>query len=703
MYALILPDTLIFCFLNYVFRLRAGIVVFFVLALFAACDHAEKRNIDDTPAFKSFIEHADQEVMMGRWKQALAEVDSYFHSNAYRSMRDTYNYYRFCYEVYVNQYRDYDRALLYTDSMEHVLRPYKQVPGLASQYALVHYWKGDAFFFKGRYKEAYQEYFKGRELGRQMLDECMLSDYSYRLGRILYKQQRYYESQLYFKEANYRMRNCAADDFMHNYRTQEVYGNIGLCFYHLGMQDSALYYFNESLRYQKERLSRETPKKDYLVQAAKGVVLGNMASAYEAKGDYAKAEELYKESIYLTLFLKREPGDGLLTNLKLADLYYKKGAVKQMYATLQQEKQLLDTMPNLRAIQNWNLLMSKYYAPTDPSLAYEFLFRHDQIRDSLLELDRALQESDVNEHLKNIERQQQILSLEQDSHTRKFYLSVAIAICILCVIAVFFVIYYLRRVRRYVRLLNLMNERVGDQKKQLTEAMERLTLSNQDKDKILRAVAHDLRSPIAAIYALADLSLSDDSLTEEQKENLELIKTASNNSLTLSKEILDSAILMQQNEMKLQPVPIAPFLTNIIELLRFRASEKGQSIQLSLPQTPVTVQLDAEKFTRVINNVVTNAIKFSDRGAAIIVRAEKVVDEVVLSIQDTGLGIPERSKGKIFDMFTEAKREGTGGEKPFGLGLSISKQIVLAHKGKIWFDSKEGAGTTFFISIPLAH
>ncbi len=113
------------------------------------------------------------------------------------------------------------------------------------------------------------------------------------------------------------------------------------------------------------------------------------------------------------------------------------------------------------------------------------------------------------------------------------------------------------------------------------------------------------------------------------------------------------------------------------------------------------VSIDNEKMWRVISNLIANVIKFSPHGAVIEVRLTEKPGYAVVEVEDHGLGIPEEVKDKVFDMFTEARRTGTAGEKSFGMGLAISKQIVQAHGGKIWFESKPGKGTTFFVELPL--
>jgi signal transduction histidine kinase len=98
--------------------------------------------------------------------------------------------------------------------------------------------------------------------------------------------------------------------------------------------------------------------------------------------------------------------------------------------------------------------------------------------------------------------------------------------------------------------------------------------------------------------------------------------------------------------------------------------------------------------------LISNAIKFSPAGAPIIIKAEEFEKEVQISVKDNGIGIPDKLKNQVFNMFTDAKRPGTEGEKSFGLGLSICQQIVEKHNGRIWFQSDTEHGTTFYFSLP---
>jgi len=249
-------------------------------------------------------------------------------------------------------------------------------------------------------------------------------------------------------------------------------------------------------------------------------------------------------------------------------------------------------------------------------------------------------------------------------------------------------------------MLGKANKRINNQKIALKTTLIKLEKSNQQKDKILRVVAHDLRSPIAAINALTDLCLMEESLTDSQKEYINLIKAASEQALTLSNEILDSTAIINETSLRKEETSVGAVVAQQVELLRFKAEEKEQKIEVSLPTETIMAHIDKEKFSRVVNNLVANALKFSPKNSVIRIGLTRQNQNFLLTVQDSGIGIPDELKDKVFDMFTTAKRVGTEGEKPFGLGLSISKQIVQAHKGSIWFDSEENKGTIFYVSIP---
>ncbi len=249
-----------------------------------------------------------------------------------------------------------------------------------------------------------------------------------------------------------------------------------------------------------------------------------------------------------------------------------------------------------------------------------------------------------------------------------------------------------------LKILANLNTTINEQNKTLENALTELKLNSQEKDRILRAVAHDLRNPIGGIASLTSI-MADDSYDEEQKEMISLIRETSKNSLELINEILEAANNGPEKTNK-ELTEINGLINHSVELLRFKALEKQQQINLEPLQQPEELYISSEKIWRVINNLITNALKFSPAGSVVFVKITDMGGEVEIAVKDNGIGIPDKFKNTVFNMFTDAKRPGTAGEKSFGLGLSISRQIVENHKTKIWFDSLENIGTTFYVRLP---
>lgn len=247
------------------------------------------------------------------------------------------------------------------------------------------------------------------------------------------------------------------------------------------------------------------------------------------------------------------------------------------------------------------------------------------------------------------------------------------------------------------RLLDL-NKKIREQNSNMQKALNALEQSQAANTRMMQIVAHDLRNPIGAMFSIASLMLSEAGRSDEDKECLEMIKTSGNVSLDLVNDLL--LVHTKTDELKKEPVDIGEMLQYCVDLLHHKAELKEQQIYLQV-NAVISILANREKLWRVVSNLIANAIKFSPKGASIDVVLQKEVDHVCIAIKDKGIGIPEEIAPKIFDMFTDAKRTGTTGEQSFGLGLAISKQIVEAHGGKLWFESKPGNGTVFYVELPI--
>ena len=220
---------------------------------------------------------------------------------------------------------------------------------------------------------------------------------------------------------------------------------------------------------------------------------------------------------------------------------------------------------------------------------------------------------------------------------------------------------------------------------------------NITKDNILVNVAHDMRNPITAILGLSNLLMSS---SQENDQYIDLITRSCNNVLSIINDILDATELDNDNfKLNLANIELNSFISDVIIDENHNAANKNITIHLDTNKEEIFVRIHHDKFKRVISNLISNAVKFSYNGTKINITTQYLNKRVLIKFKDHGIGIPPKLQEIIFDKFTKAGRFGTAGEKSFGLGLSIVKQIVKLHDGSVWLESEENKGTTVFIEL----
>ena len=230
---------------------------------------------------------------------------------------------------------------------------------------------------------------------------------------------------------------------------------------------------------------------------------------------------------------------------------------------------------------------------------------------------------------------------------------------------------------------------------------------NEAKNRFLGMAAHDLRNPIGVVQSFSSLMregvLGD--VTEQQKKVLQQIAQSCAGMLHLINDLLDvSAIESGQLVLEKKTVPFARFLTQLVDLDRMLAGGKGIGLQLEIEGELPNVSFDDKRMQQVVDNLISNAVKFSQPGTTVLVHAR--VDgghprTVRVDVSDQGPGIPSDEVGRLFQDFSRTSVRPTGGEKSTGLGLSIVRRIVTAHGGTVSVESEVGKGSTFTFSIPF--
>lgn len=235
--------------------------------------------------------------------------------------------------------------------------------------------------------------------------------------------------------------------------------------------------------------------------------------------------------------------------------------------------------------------------------------------------------------------------------------------------------------------------------KQLELAYEKLKASKQVKDRILQTVTHDLRTPVGGISAVSKILIDSGHELDpvQQKKYLEMIYDTSRQSLNMINELLQQNT--SERERAITGNDVVKVINRVVQLMQHKADEKEQLLRINLPHFPLIAIFDNEQIARVLQNLAGNAIKFTRHHGRIEVTAYMLDDEVWVEVTDNGIGIPSQALDTLFEVSSRAKRPGTDGEKSFGIGLSVCRQIIEEHGGRLLVKSEEGKGSVFSFSL----
>ncbi len=234
------------------------------------------------------------------------------------------------------------------------------------------------------------------------------------------------------------------------------------------------------------------------------------------------------------------------------------------------------------------------------------------------------------------------------------------------------------------------------------ESLDTMEALSSKKNAVLNILSHDLAGPLGSIsnysYLLSQKADPGDPLAIRMISSIESIAKRCIRLIQefVKLEFIESSgadlVKSRYNLVDRVSVFMEDYLKHEVELKK--------NIRYTFDHPAIYAEIDEYKFMQVINNLISNALKFTPDDGAIEVHLSQKNDMVYIRVRDTGIGIPEEYHETLFDKFSKARRAGLKGETSVGLGMSIIKTIVEWHKGKIWFESKVGAGTTFFIEIP---
>ncbi len=233
------------------------------------------------------------------------------------------------------------------------------------------------------------------------------------------------------------------------------------------------------------------------------------------------------------------------------------------------------------------------------------------------------------------------------------------------------------------------------------QAERDLRALNDVKNRFLGMAAHDLRNPLSALRGMAELLVETDLDAEQRQELLREMHRAANDMLRLVNDLLDVAVIESGKlDLRLVPTNLSALVAARVALVKPLAGRKQMDVLVD-DQGDVQCSLDADRCAQVIDNLLTNAIKFAKPGTPVRVAVRSMSDAVEFEVSDRGPGIAPQDRPKLFGTFTKLSARPTAGEQSSGLGLAIVKKMVDAHSGTITVDDAPGGGARFTVRFPL--
>jgi signal transduction histidine kinase len=269
------------------------------------------------------------------------------------------------------------------------------------------------------------------------------------------------------------------------------------------------------------------------------------------------------------------------------------------------------------------------------------------------------------------------------------------------ILALVKVIKEVRRNENYTKQVPVEGtDEIGILSLEFNNLMDQIIQSNQKKDEFIGIASHELKTPLTSAKGFLELLNS----IEQDQQNKLFIQKALNSINKLQSLIYDlldvSKIQAGQLQLDTKEVDIDKLIDECVQEVQISTSTHIIIREDSLTSTIVFA--DKNRIEQVLINLLSNAIKYSPKGERIFVYTSRTPSKITVSVQDFGVGLPMSDHEKIFDRFYRSKEKDSG-ISGFGLGLYICAQIIKRHNGRIWVDSKEGSGSTFYFELPIYH
>ncbi len=578
---------------------------------------------------------------------------------------------------------DFDQALLYLNQSLEIERAFHNKSGIAE--CLNHI--GVISGLRGDYPAALDAYFEALAIQEEIDDKSGLAYTQQNIGFVHYRQGdfqktlEYYQRSLEIRRAIGETRGVA-----------QVTQYIGGVYHEQNEYKKALTFYSTALEIKEQLGDKRGVADGYL----------SIGKLYADQEVYEEAIAYQKKSLELAREINSDWGKvNALIGLGSSHARLRQYAKARTHLT--SGIQLAKASKLLESVRE----AAKLLAEVEKGLghyqdAYEAQVLFQQASDSLSNeavtkritlLEAEYQFAQEKDSIQFANEREKLLLDQKISSQRNLQIAYVTAVIVLVIVLAILFGYYRLKINSN-RRLSLLNE-------QINERNESLTRLNNEKNNLIKIVAHDLKNPLASIIGANDLMDERSMSVDDQKLKGIIQKTATRMSKMVSDILNVETIEKSAEEIRVKPFNLSSTVDSISNQLSGQAAMKEIEIQKRIEEDLMGL-VDERYIVQVVENLLSNALKFSPPRKKVIVELTKIRDHLVLHIKDEGPGISSEDKKKLFQRFQRLTAKPTGNESSTGLGLSIVKQFVEKMEGQVWVESELGKGASFFVQLQAA-
>ncbi len=563
---------------------------------------------------------------------------------------------------------------------------------------------GKVYYGQNQHSQALAEHLEVLRMAERLGKKEQIAVAQTNIGNVYQRQQQYEQS-----IQNYLIALQLRNEFRDSASAAGLMNNIGNAFLERKQFDSALLYLVPAAR-----ISQNLNKKKVF-----GIVVNNIGMAWEGKNNVSNALEYYRQA----LAIQNEIGN----------TYGKANTLMNIGTALCKAKQYARAEVSLKAgialadsigareweVDGYQSLWELYKAQGFIAKALAAHERYSALKESIFTAEQTESINEMQARYESEKKAQQIKLLEQERLLQEREISeqtfqrnslIVGMILVLALLGFALNRYSIKRrseqrLQEQQRILEDQAIEIQHANIELYQQNEQLIALNMEKNEFMGIAAHDLKNPLASIIlSVEKMQRYGSRMTKEQI-------VQSQNAIIQTTQRMGSIItnLLEMNQLESGGLQLTTVsfdvslgVESVVEQYRPPAEAKHIALHFSNNADESIVSADKQAFIQVLDNLVSNAVKYSPHGKQAFVRILRNGDAVRIEIQDEGEGISEEDMTKLFGKFARLSARPTGGEHSTGLGLSIVKRMVEAMNGKVWCESELGKGSTFIVELPAS-